>query len=377
MRKKPIILLFSFLIAVILCGAASAGDNITVNKTATQTGPDTAKITITVNGPPESTTKLPADIVLALDCSGSMTGQPMTDSKAAANGLVDQLQATDQAAVVNWESVIQPSSIGLTNNFVNVHTAINGGTAGATTDMALAIQQSITYLQASTIPQNSKNIILLTDGNPDDENTALSQAQVAASLGFRIFTIGLGDNINQVLLQQIADLTNGKFYLAPTSAQLPQIYSDILNQLQSQTATNIVVTDQLPSYIQYEDNASIAPFSVVHNPDGTTTLVWNVGSLSTGETWTVTFDVKSDKAGYLPTDVTGTVDYKDPEGIDKTAILPVPYINFTKSTNPQNIAKSESVNATNTIGMQTTGAPIGMLVLAALMLLGGIIKGKK
>ena len=377
MRKKPIILLFSFLIAVILCGAASAGDNITVNKTATQTGSDTAKITITVNGPPESTTKLPADIVLALDCSGSMTGQPMTDSKAAANGLVDQLQATDQAAVVNWESVIQPSSIGLTNNFVNVHTAINGGTAGATTDMALAIQQSITYLQASTIPQNSKNIILLTDGNPDDENTALSQAQVAASLGFRIFTIGLGDNINQVLLQQIADLTNGKFYLAPTSAQLPQIYSDILNQLQSQTATNIVVTDQLPSYIQYEDNASIAPFRVVHNPDGTTTLVWNVGSLSTGETWTVTFDVKSDKAGYLPTDVTGTVDYKDPEGIDKTAILPVPYINFTKSTNPQNIAKSESVNATNTIGMQTTGAPIGMLVLAALMLLGGIIKGKK
>ncbi len=152
--KKAIMLLFSLLIALLLCGSAAAGDNITVDKTAVKTGDDTATVNITVNGPPGSAVSKPADAVLALDCSGSMQGQPLADSQAAANGFVNQLQATDQAAVVNWNSVILPSSIGLTNNYANVHAAINAGVAGGTTNMALAITQSITYLQASVIPTN-------------------------------------------------------------------------------------------------------------------------------------------------------------------------------------------------------------------------------
>lgn len=369
MKKQAITLLFSLLVAVILCGAVSAGDNVTISKTAVKTGADTATVTITINGPPANATATGTDVVYALDCSGSMSGTPLQESKDAANNIVNKMNSTNQqAAVVNWDTTVQTSSIGLTTNYANVHTAINAGVSQGTTNMAAAIQQAITYLDASTMTGNTHNIILLSDGGADSESAARAAAQAAAAKGYKIFTIGFGDNPATAFMTELATITGGKYYAAPSGSDLDKIYNEIFSQLNAQTATNITVTDVVPSYISLVGSPTIAPSSTTKNADGTTTLVWNVGSLSTGQTWTASYNVKSSQYGTLPTNVQATVSYNDPEGIRKTATFPVPTVSFSAAT-----TSGTAVSAVKTVGMQTTGVPLAGIISALFLVLGGLL----
>ena len=56
-----------------------------------------AKVTLQVTGAGDPVTeRLPLDVMLVLDRSGSMSGQPISDAKSAAKSLVDQLDSIDR-----------------------------------------------------------------------------------------------------------------------------------------------------------------------------------------------------------------------------------------------------------------------------------------
>lgn len=53
-------------------------------------------------------------------------------------------------------------------------------------------------------------------------------AQIARNNGIIVYTIGLGAGRDDLLLRSVADETNGDYYVAPSSAQLDIIFSQIL-----------------------------------------------------------------------------------------------------------------------------------------------------
>lgn len=95
----------------------------------------------------------------------------------------------------------------------------------------------------------SKVVILLTDGsNNSGDISPLTAAQIAKSLGVRVYTIGVGTNevapypmpvaggvqyvnipveIDTKTLKSIADISEGNFYRATNNTELRQIYKDI------------------------------------------------------------------------------------------------------------------------------------------------------
>lgn len=118
---------------------------------------------------------------------------------------------------------------------------------GQTTAIGMGISTAINRLRHSQA--KSKVIILLTDG---DNNAGLidplTAAQIAREKGIRIYTIGLGNpdqyliprdesfnlymldtgkSVNEAVLQEIANLTGGKFYRAVDEQTLQTIYADI------------------------------------------------------------------------------------------------------------------------------------------------------
>lgn len=66
-----------------------------------------------------------------------------------------------------------------------------------------------------------KIIILLTDGISSVSDSVL---QAACDTDVKIYTVGIGDNINENVLQHIADYTKGEFYLAKTAKEIVDIY---------------------------------------------------------------------------------------------------------------------------------------------------------
>jgi len=253
--------------------------------------------------------------------------------------------------------------------------------------MELAISASIAQLDAdTTLPANQKYIILLTDGQwnrGEDPLTSSDATPDAVSKGYKIFTIGLGNGVSQTLLQNIADATGGKYYFASDANALNNIFNQIYQDINT-AATNLVVTDILPNYIKLDGSPTVQPNSIVSNPDGTTTMIWNVGTLAKDQTWTVKYNLRSTRYGLnLPTNIKGLsmISYTDPDGVQATAVLPVPVVSFedpqaktTATNNTLTTGNTEtSVNAANTISMQEAGAPFGALIVSLLMLFAGMV----
>jgi hypothetical protein len=87
--------------------------------------------------------------------------------------------------------------------------------------------------------------VLLSDGNNNRGTDPVLQAKNASNNSIRIFTIGLGNDTNVTLMKTIANTTGGKYYYAPNSSDLDDVYQQIVKEITNIAAKNVTVTDYL------------------------------------------------------------------------------------------------------------------------------------
>ncbi len=225
---------------------------------------------------PQAVVSLPrieGTVMLVFDVSGSMAADDfeptrMEAAKTAATafvqgqptsvqigvvafsdgGLAVQAPTGDQAAVLAAIGRLAP----------NRGTAIGSGLAAAletifAADQPQALQLSdLTQAPPATptpVPAGTfapAVIVLLSDGENNARPEPLAVAQAAADRGVRIYTIGVGSaagttltvngftvftQLNEPLLQQMADVTGGQYFNASDEEQLQSIYSGLQPQL--------------------------------------------------------------------------------------------------------------------------------------------------
>lgn len=194
------------------------------------------------------------DIVLVLDLSTSMLAEDLQPNRleaaktVAANfvggrrndriGLVAFAgQAFTQAPLTFDYGVVQSLLGELETGMIEDGTAVGMGLATA-----------VKRLQAS--PAESKVVVLLTDGRSNrGEIGPVTAAQLAQALDVRVYTIGAGSqgtarvpvpdplggtryasmrvDIDEATLQEIADLTGGRYFRATDTESLAAIYEEI------------------------------------------------------------------------------------------------------------------------------------------------------
>jgi len=115
------------------------------------------------------------------------------------------------------------------------------------TAVGMGLANAVSRLKNSKA--KSKVVILLTDGsNNMGDLSPMTSAQIAKSLGIRVYTVGVGTNkaapypmpvaggvqyvnipveIDTKTLSDIAAATDGNFYRATNNRELKQIYKDI------------------------------------------------------------------------------------------------------------------------------------------------------
>ena len=193
------------------------------------------------------------DIIITLDISTSMLAQDFKPNRFKAASEVAKKfiggRENDRIGFVVFagESFTQCP---LTNDYgilLGLIDKIKMGLIEDGTAIGTAILNSVNRLKDSKA--KSKVIILLTDGENNkgdvDPETAADAAQ---ALGIRMYTIGIGKKkapypvrdffgreviqtvdfkIDEKMLKEIAEMTNGKFFRAKNQNKLPAIYKEI------------------------------------------------------------------------------------------------------------------------------------------------------
>jgi len=303
MRKT--ILLLSLLILATACvswtppASSQEFPHIEARKTITPSkaaqGSD-VEVTITLRGA-GGMILTPVDVALIMDRSGSMQGKKIEDAKKAAKAFLAFTDERDRVALISYSSDVVVGELAYMNEDGKnaLKASIDAMRAWGSTDIYDALVAAMDLLLASPRSNAPPVIILMTDGLhnwptllPDSAFQTLAAS--AKSKDIIIYTIGLGGDADINRLRLIAETTGATFYFAPTSDELQAIYEEIGSKL-AFAGTNIEITETIPPYMTYNNDASKPPAS--QTGDGGLILKWKLGHLKVGEEWEVTYTARA------------------------------------------------------------------------------------
>ena len=198
------------------------------------------------------------DIMLAIDVSTSMLAEDLKPNrieaaKAVASEFIigrpnDNIGLSIFAGEAFTQCPMTTDHASLLNLLQNVRTDIAArGLISDGTAIGMGLANAVTRLKGSKA--KSKVVILLTDGsNNMGDISPMTAAEIAQSLGIRVYTIGVGTNkvapypmpvaggvqyvnmpveIDTKMLADIAAATEGEFYRATNTTELKNIYKEI------------------------------------------------------------------------------------------------------------------------------------------------------
>ena len=198
------------------------------------------------------------DIMLAMDVSTSMLAEDLKPNRieaaknVAAEFIVGRPNDNIGLTIFAGEAFTQcPMTVdhsSLLNLLHNVRTDIAAvGLIEDGTAIGMGLANAVSRLKDSKA--KSKVVMLLTDGsNNRGDLSPMTAAEIAKSLGIRVYTIGVGTNktapypmpvaggvqyvnipveIDSKTLSEIAAATDGDFYRATNTRELQQIYKEI------------------------------------------------------------------------------------------------------------------------------------------------------
>ncbi|HKB38455.1 MAG TPA: VIT domain-containing protein, partial [Gemmataceae bacterium] len=196
--------------------------------------------------------RVPQDVVLVLDTSGSMVGEKMEQARKALKYCLDNLSDKDRFGLINFATTVNKYKDSLTEvgkeqvaqakKWVNELEA-TGGTA--IYDALEAAFEFRTKDESRTF-----TIVFFTDGQPTigegdkiKPETILKDTIARNTANTRIFTFGVGDDVNATLLDQLAYKTRARpTYVRPTE-DIEMKVSGMYTKISHPVLTNLKLTN--------------------------------------------------------------------------------------------------------------------------------------
>jgi Ca-activated chloride channel family protein len=151
----------------------------------------------------------PMEMIFVMDSSGSMTGRPLDQAKAAVKRALQHMQPGDSFQIINFsESTSQLGSTPMEATPKNIRSGLryveNIESSGGT-EMINGIKAALDF---DHDPKRLRFVTFLTDGYIGNEDEILSA--IDKRLGdSRIFSFGVGSSVNHYLLDSMAKMGRG------------------------------------------------------------------------------------------------------------------------------------------------------------------------
>ena len=297
---------------------------------------DSFKVKLSLSAEPDIVSN-PTDIVLILDRSGSMSGNPLANLKKGADKFIDIIdESTDssQDGQIGYGSRIGIVSFSTTatqdthliTSVSDLKAAVNSLTAGGSTNHADAFAKAIQLFDPAS--SNAKVMIMFTDGLTTAGEDPEPIAEAAKAQGISIYCIGLSGNgglDEQALKDWASDPDSAYVAITPDDEELENLFEDLAKNITNPGATDIVIKDKVSSC--FKIIAISKPTKGEAELLDTTSLQWKIEELGVhgSEGAELEFTVEHIGPCTGTVEVNDSIYYSDKEG--NAVTFPSPEIN--------------------------------------------------
>jgi Ca-activated chloride channel homolog len=166
-------------------------------------------LTVVPPAPDTGTKPMPRDLVLLLDTSGSMGGEPLEQAKRVAAALVDTLTEQDSLEMIEfsnsprrWKKEAVPGTAKARQEAIAWIRKLD---AGGGTEMQSGVLEALRPLDA----ESQRQVVLITDGLIGFEQEILAETSTRLPKASRLHTVGIGSAVNRSLTAAVARAGRG------------------------------------------------------------------------------------------------------------------------------------------------------------------------
>ena len=210
----------------------------------------------------------PLNLVLVIDESGSMGGEKIANLKSALHTIIERFRPNDRISIVGFEGTArvickaQPKT-----NIGEISRAIDDIHAGGSTNLHAGLMCGYEMALEHFDPERTNRMIFLTDGNANvgvTESEEIAKASKRCKKkGISLVTIGLGVDMNNGLLRELADSGRGVMHYVGDAKDIQKTFVDEFDSILAPAARkvrlkiNFTGTKKAPKLFGYEKDCEI------------------------------------------------------------------------------------------------------------------------
>ncbi|MEM6273311.1 MAG: VWA domain-containing protein [Bacteroidota bacterium] len=203
--------------------------------------------------------RIPLNISLVIDRSGSMQGDKLKYAKAALSFVIDQMQKDDQISMVAYDhlvDVVQPQHKVTAKN--SLHRKINAIVSRGSTNLSGGMLEGFSQVAAMQEQQRVNRVLLLSDGLA---NQGVTDPQALHNLvqkqfrtrGIGLSTFGVGADYNEDLMTNLSEYGGGNYFFIESADKIPTMFAHELQGLLSVVAQGAVLEIAFPPAVRFAE----------------------------------------------------------------------------------------------------------------------------
>lgn len=212
----------------------------------------TLQIAIQSNVDPAQYQRLPMNLVVVVDHSGSMASDNRLEKvKAGLHTLIDNLRAEDRLALVEFDDVVTvDATLGTALDRAKLHAIVTSLQPRGATNIYDGLAQGFRLLGDAPSSDRQNRVIFLSDGLATAGDTSqaniMMMAKGSVARGIGLTTIGVGNDFDVNLMRGLAEQGAGNFYYLEDPTAATEVFTEELDYFMQPIALDVRV-DATPS----------------------------------------------------------------------------------------------------------------------------------
>jgi Ca-activated chloride channel homolog len=247
----------------------------------------------------EGPVRLPLNLSVVIDKSGSMSGAKIDYVRKAVDYLVSNLSEEDRISIVLYDTEVkvlcEPQTVGSSKSALRAK--VSTITADGSTNLEGGMRKGFELVKSvrSLIGKDKEminRVLLLSDGQANVGVTDPTELSKISNEYFNehrisISTFGVGADYNEDLMSKVAGQGGGQYYFISNPEQLPELFRNELQGLSSVIAKNVMLMIKYPENLVRLDHVYSYTYKV---SDGM--LVMNFNDMFSEEQKSITIRFK-------------------------------------------------------------------------------------